>query len=90
MVWKDTIVLHTVLRLILKVSKSCNEYKTASVYFYTCFFGTVIMADRTFNCAKRGKYTLEEKDALEKLCEKYKLEYDKKLNSTSRKVTYNK
>ena len=48
------------------------------------------MADRTFNCAKRGKYTLEEKDALEKLCEKDKLEYDKKLNSTSRKVTYNK
>ena len=37
------------------------------------------MADRTFNCAKRGKYTFEEKDALGKLCEKYKFEYDKKI-----------
>ena len=47
------------------------------------------MADRTFNRAKRGKYTLEEKNALGKLCEKYKLEYDEKLNSTSGQITYN-
>ena len=38
------------------------------------------MADHTFNHAERGKYTLEEKDALGKMCEKYKLEYDEKLN----------
>ena len=38
------------------------------------------MADGTFNRAERGQYTLEEKDALGKLCEKCKLEYDKKLN----------
>ena len=38
------------------------------------------MADRTFNRAERGKYTLEEKDALGKLCEKYKLEHNKRLN----------
>ena len=38
------------------------------------------MVDRIFNRAERGKYTLEEKDALGKLCEKYKLEYDKRLN----------
>ena len=38
------------------------------------------MADGTFNRAERGKYTLEEKDALGNLCEKCKLEYDKKLN----------
>ena len=54
------------------MDESCNE-NTAFVYFYTCFFSTVIMADRTFNPAERGKYTLEEKDALGKLCEKYKL-----------------
>ena len=47
------------------------------------------MADRKFNRAERGKYTLEEKDGLGKLCEKYKLEYDEKLNSTSGQVTYN-
>ena len=47
------------------------------------------MADRKFNCDERGKYTLEEKDGLGKLCEKYKLEYDEKLNSTSGQVTYN-
>ena len=47
------------------------------------------MADRTFNRAKRGKYTLEEKDALGKLCEKYELEYDEKMNSTSGQITYN-
>ena len=40
---------------------------------------TVIMAYDTFNRDEREKYTLEEKDAL-KLCEKCKLEYDKKLN----------
>ena len=34
--------------------------------------------------------TLGEKDALGKLCEKYKLEYDEKLNSTSGQVIYNK
>ena len=45
------------------------------------------MADRKFNPAERGKYTLEEKDALRKLCEKYKLEYDEKLNCTSGQVT---
>ena len=38
------------------------------------------MADLTFNRAERGKYTLDEEDALGKLCEKYKLEYDEKLN----------
>ena len=38
------------------------------------------MADHTFNHAERGKYTLEEKDAPGKMCEKYKLEYDEKLN----------
>ena len=47
------------------------------------------MDDRTFNRAKRGKYTLAEKDALGKLCEKYKLQYDEKLNSTSAQITYN-
>ena len=47
------------------------------------------MDDRTFNRAKRGKYTSAEKDALGKLCEKYKLEYDKKCKSTSGQVTYN-
>ena len=31
------------------------------------------MADRTFNHAEKGKYTLEEKDVLEQLREKYKL-----------------
>ena len=38
------------------------------------------MADGTFNRAKTGKHTLEEKDALGKFCEKYKLEYDEKFN----------
>ena len=32
---------------------------------------------------------MEEKDALEKLGEKYKLEYDEELSSTSGQVTYN-
>ena len=41
------------------------------------------MADRKFNRAERRKYTLKEKDALGKLCEKQKLEYDEKLNSAS-------
>ena len=47
------------------------------------------MADRKCNHAERGKYTLEEKDGLGKLYEKYKLEYDENLNSTSGQVTYN-
>ena len=48
------------------------------------------MADRTFDFTRRGKYTFEEIDALGKLCEKYKLEYDEKLNTTSGQVaTYN-
>ena len=38
------------------------------------------MAGGTFNRAERGKHTLEEKDALGKLREKYKLEYDEKFN----------
>ena len=42
---------------------------TAFAYFYTCFFSTVIVADRTFKLAESGKYTLEEKDAVGKLCE---------------------
>ena len=47
------------------------------------------MADCTFNWPKRGKCTLEEKDAFGKLCEKHKLEYDENLNSTSGQVTCN-
>ena len=38
------------------------------------------MANDKFTRAERGKYTLEEKDALRKLCEKCKLAYDEKLN----------
>ena len=34
----------------------------------------MIIGDRTFNRAKRGKCRLEEKDALGKLCEEYTLD----------------
>ena len=54
-VWKDVIALYWMF--------------TTFAYFYTCFFSTVIVADRTFNLAESGKYTLEEKDAVGKLCE---------------------
>ena len=47
------------------------------------------MADRKFSRAERGKYSLEEKEALGKLCEKYKLEFDEKVKSTSKQVNYN-
>ena len=40
------------------------------------------MADDKFTRAERGKYILEEQDALRKLCEKCKLAYDEKLNGT--------
>ena len=67
------------------MDKSCNEYTTQLLFTFTCLLSTslfsrIIMADHTFNHAERGKYTLEEKDALGKMCEKYKLEYDEKLN----------
>ena len=64
-------------------------------FFFFFFFDSkkkatkVIIADHKFNCAERGKYTLEGKNALEKLCEKRKLKYDEKLNSASGQVTHN-
>ena len=47
------------------------------------------MTDRKFSRAERGKYSLEEKEVLGKLCEKYKLEFDEKVKSTSKQVNYN-
>ena len=47
------------------------------------------MAERNFIRAERGKYTLEEKEALGKLCKEYKDEYDLKIKETADKVNYN-
>ena len=47
------------------------------------------MSDRKYSRAERGKFSLEEKDALGKLCEKYKLEFDEKAKSTLEQVKYN-
>ena len=49
----------------------------------------VNIAERKFIRAERGKYTLEEKEALGKLCKKYKDEYDLKIKETFHKLNYN-
>ena len=49
------------------------------------------MADDKFTRAERGKYILEEQNALRKLCEKCKLAYDEKLNGTfGKQLTMNR
>ena len=47
------------------------------------------MTERKFIRAERGKYTLEEKEALGKLCKEYKDEYDLKIKETADKLNYN-
>ena len=47
------------------------------------------MSDRKFIRAERGKYSLKEKDSLEKGCKRYKEEYDAKLEGNSKKLNYN-
>ena len=47
------------------------------------------MTERKFIRAERGKYTLEEKEALGKLCKEYKDEYDLKIKETAGKLNYN-
>ena len=47
------------------------------------------MSGRKFTRAERGKYSLEEKEALGNLCKKYKIEYDEKMNSASGQVNFN-
>ena len=45
-----------------------------------------IMAERKFIPAERGKYSMEEKQALGKLCKQYKHEFDAKAAELSKKV----
>ena len=49
----------------------------------------VNMTERKFIRAERGKYTLEEKEALGKLCKEYKDEYVLKIKETADKLNYN-
>ena len=44
-----------------------------------------IMAERKFIRAERGKYSMEEKEALGKLCKQYKHEFDAKAAELSKK-----
>ena len=44
------------------------------------------MAERKFIRAERGKYSMEEKEALGKLCKQYKHEFDAKTAELSKKV----
>ena len=44
------------------------------------------MAERKFIPAERGKYSMEEKQALGKLCKQYKHEFDAKAAELSKKV----
>ena len=47
------------------------------------------MAEQKFIRAERGKYSLEGKEALGKLCKEYKDEYDLKIKETADKLNYN-
>ena len=47
------------------------------------------MSDRKFIRVERDKYSLEEKESLEKLCKRYKEEYDAKVEENSKKLNYN-
>ena len=44
------------------------------------------MAERKFIHAERGKYSMEEKEALGKLCKQYKHEFDAKAAELSKKL----
>ena len=44
------------------------------------------MAEQKFIHAERGKYSVEEKEALGKLCKQYKHEFDAKATELSKKV----
>ena len=72
MVRTDTVALH----LYFEVRFCKGTIAATNIKHSFCLllhFSTVTMADCTFNLAERLKCKLEEKDALGKFCEKYKM-----------------